>query len=60
MCTSASCSQTLPLSSNTDEAAPNTREKLGKGDILKGSKGEKSILGSSSVVPRRVFIEMPC
>lgn len=60
--TSGSCSQTLPPSSDPDKAAPaREREKeLGKGDILKGSKGKRSILGSSSLVPSRVFIEMPC
>lgn len=57
--TSASCSQTLPLSSDPDKAAPKPRGKLGTGDILKGSEGEKSFGGSSSLVPSRVFIEMP-
>lgn len=48
------CSQPLPL-----RAVPNTSWKLGKGDILKGSKGEGSIVGSSSLVPSRVFMGMP-
>lgn len=48
------CSQTLPL-----RAAPNTSGKLGKGDILKGSKGEGSTAGSSSGVPGRVLMGMP-